>query len=340
MTAFAEFEAPTVYNWSIGVQHALPWNLIADVAYVGNAGRNQPVTRQINDLPYGTLLLPQNADPTNGGQPVATNYLRPYRGYGGIGVRDWTGYNDYHSIQVSVNRRFAQGFAFGAAYTGMKRKALGTFDPFLSEGDNKARNYTFNASRPHSLVINYNYEVPNASAKWDNLFSRIVLDGWQISGITIIQSQNRGGFTYAFTGAPTNDLSGNGYARRVSLMLRSQPAEQRADVRPPVPHRVRRARRRAERPVLHGYLDQRRVPSAGIREPRHHVLQELRFGQRSLQFRAELYNAFNTTQYQDVDRSAVFDYNTGQQTDTNFGRVTGVRPATNRIIQLGVRFRF
>ncbi len=44
VTAFAEFEAPTVYNWSIGVQHALPWNLIADVAYVGNAGRNQPVT--------------------------------------------------------------------------------------------------------------------------------------------------------------------------------------------------------------------------------------------------------------------------------------------------------
>ena len=51
VTAFAEFEAPTVYNWSIGVQHALPWNLIADVAYVGNAGRNQPVTNQINDLP-------------------------------------------------------------------------------------------------------------------------------------------------------------------------------------------------------------------------------------------------------------------------------------------------
>ena len=50
-------------------------------------------------------------------------------------------------------------------------------------------------------------------------------------------------------------------------------------------------------------------------------------GQRILQFRAELYNAFNTTQYQDVDTSAVFDYNTGAQTDTNFGRVTGVRPS-------------
>ena len=59
-----------------------------------------------------------------------------------------------------------------------------------------------------------------------------------------------------------------------------------------------------------------------------------------LQFRAELYNAFNLTQYQGVDTSAVFDYNTGQQTDTNFGRVTNVRPNSNRVIQLGVRFRF
>jgi hypothetical protein len=49
-----------------------------------------------------------------------------------------------------------------------------------------------------------------------------------------------------------------------------------------------------------------------------------------------------------VDRSATFDYATcpsaaacnSQQTDTNFGRVTGVRPNTNRVIQLGIRFRF
>ena len=68
-------------------------------------------------------------------------------------------------------------------------------------------------------------------------------------------------------------------------------------------------------------------------------------GTRTLQFRAELYNAFNTTQYQDVDTGAVFDYAAYQrgeikQDDTAFGRVTAVRPSTNRVIQLGVRFRF
>jgi hypothetical protein len=36
----------------------------------------------------------------------------------------------------------------------------------------------------------------------------------------------------------------------------------------------------------------------------------------------------------------VFNYATGEQTDTNFGRVTGVRPNSNRVVQLALRFTF
>ena len=36
----------------------------------------------------------------------------------------------------------------------------------------------------------------------------------------------------------------------------------------------------------------------------------------------------------------MFDYNTGVKTDTNFGSITGVRANSNRVIQLGLRFRF
>jgi len=340
VTGFAPFKPPTVYNWSIGVQQALPWNLVADVAYVGNAGRNQPVTRQINDLPYGTLLLAQNADPTNGGQPIATNYLRPYRGYGGIGVRDWNGYNDYHSIQASVNRRFSHGFAFGASYTGMKRKALGTYDPFLSEADNKARNYTFNASRPHSLVINYNYELPKLP--WNNLASKLVLDGWQISGITIMQSQNRAGFTYAFTGAPTNDLSGNGGQRRVTLVCDPNlPSSERTFDRQFRTECIRPGGGPND-PYYLGTSTNDEYNPPGYINHDITLFKNFAIGSRSLQFRAELYNAFNSVQYEGVDTSAVFDYANpnGPNTDTAFGRVTGVRANSNRVIQLGLRFRF
>ena len=340
VTAFAEFKPPTVYNWSIGVQQALPWNMIADVAYVGNAGRNQPVTRAINDLPYGTLLKPENADPTNGGQPIATNYLRPYRGYGAISVRDWIGYNDYHSIQVALNRRFSRGFAWGLSYTGMTRKALGTFDPFLSEAANTARNYIHNASRPHSLVINYNYELPKASARWNNLFSRIALDGWQISGISVLQSQNRAGFSYTFTGAPTNDLSGNGGQRRVTLVCDPNlPRKERTFDRQFKTECIRPGGG-ANDPFYLGSSTNDEFNPPGYINHDITLFKNFAIGTRSMQFRAELYNAFNKTQYQDVNTSAVFDYNTGVQTNTAFGRVTTVRPSTNRIIQLGLRFRF
>jgi hypothetical protein len=337
--AFDEFKAPTVYNWSIGVQHALPWSMIADVAYVGNAGRNQPVQSAINDFTYGTQLLPQNADPTNSGQPVASNYLRPYRGFGGINLRQWTGYNDYHSIQVSVNRRFSHGLAWGVAYTGMKRKSLGTFDPFLTAEANKARNYTFSNSRPHSLVINYNYEVPRFSESLNPILLGVI-DGWQISGITVVQSQNRGGFSYTFTGAPTNDLSGNGGQRRVTLVCDPNlPSSERTFDRQFRTECIKPGGG-ADDPFYLGKSTNDEYNPPGYINHDITLFKNFAIGTRTLQFRAEMYNAFNLTQYEGVDTSAQFDYATGNQTDTNFGRITGVRANTNRVVQLGVRFRF
>jgi len=62
---------------------------------------------------------------------------------------------------------------------------------------------------------------------------------------------------------------------------------------------------------------------------------------RRLQFRLELYNAFNTDQWAatGVDTSAHFHYITGEQTDTAFGSLTGATLSARRI-QLGIRFTF
>ena len=63
-------------------------------------------------------------------------------------------------------------------------------------------------------------------------------------------------------------------------------------------------------------------------------------GGRILQVRAEMYNAFNTTQYQGVNTVATFDFATGEQTNPAFGSISGVRANSNRVIQLGVRLTF
>ena len=61
---------------------------------------------------------------------------------------------------------------------------------------------------------------------------------------------------------------------------------------------------------------------------------------RNLQVRVEMYNVFNTTQYQGVNTIATFDFATGVQTNPAFGSISGVRANSNRVLQLGVRIMF
>jgi hypothetical protein len=41
-----------------------------------------------------------------------------------------------------------------------------------------------------------------------------------------------------------------------------------------------------------------------------------------------------------VNTTATFDFTTGVQTNPAFGSISGVRPNSNRVIQLGVRLTF
>ena len=65
MRRIQEFVPSVVYNWSAGVQRDVGWGLVADAAYVGNAARRQPITRELNGRPYGYRFQPSSLDPTN-----------------------------------------------------------------------------------------------------------------------------------------------------------------------------------------------------------------------------------------------------------------------------------
>ena len=339
------FTPPTVYNWSLGVQREIGFQLVADVAYVGNAGRDLRVNNgAINGRPYGYAYQPSSLDPTNvsGGQaqPLPDDLLRPYQGYGSIQQRTFDGYSAYNALQVALNRRrTADGLSFGVSYTYSVAKNLGAIDPFVS--DNRARNYTLNGSRPHNLVINYSYEIPNLSQKWDNVFVKALADNWQVSGITSLLSGTKQGFSYAYTGVPTGVLSGtgaiNGGDSRPDIVC--DPNISRGDrsfdvqfdtscIRPPSDTN-RLGNAVGDEYQGPGYMNWdfsffKVVPMGGTRR---------------LQFRIELYNAFDTDQWDQTDTSAIFNYVTGAQTDANFGKLTG-RTLSARRIQLGARFMF
>ena len=224
------------------MQRELPFRMTADVSYVGNSTTNVPRNIPINNLTPEQLTDPANLDPTqNNTQLKGQDYLRPYMGFAGINELQYFGEGvTYHSIQVGVTRRFSNGFGGSVAYTGSRSFGLRGWDWYRTDADNEARFRTANGSRPHNLVFGYNYEIPGLSQHMnDNVIAKGVFDGWQISGVSTLQGGTRGGFTYAFTGAPTGDLTQGLGGSRVVLDVRSEPAARRADVRTAVPHRVR-----------------------------------------------------------------------------------------------------
>lgn len=347
--AFTPWEASTVHNWSLGVQRELPFRLLADVAYVGNTERNVARNVAINSLQPEQLNTsnPANMDPTqNRTQRIPDDFRRPFLGFGTINERRY--FEDgvtYHSIQAGVTRRLSNGLAFSVAYTGARSYGLRGWDYFRTDADNRARFTTASGSRPHNLVISYNYLVPGASRfLGDNIIAKGVLDGWQISGLSVYQGGVRSGFTSSFTGAPTGDLTqGLGGSRVILVCDPNLPRGQRTFdrqfrtecIRPPGPltdpsDTFYQGSALGDEWVNLGYAN-------------HDITLFKNFAmanRRNLQIRVELYNAFNSTQYEAVDTGAQFNFATGAQTDTSFGRVTGVRPNSFRIIQLGARFTF
>jgi hypothetical protein len=336
MRRIQEFVPSVVYNWSAGVQRDVGWGLVADAAYVGNAARRQPITRELNGRPYGYRFLPSSLDRTNG-QPLLDDLLRPYPGYASISQREFTGYADYHSVQLSATRRRRQdGLMFGAAYTyEIVNKTLGAIDPFLE--DNRGRNYNSVGRRPHNLTIHYSWLVPGLDSSSPVL--RGIANGWQFSGVTSVLSGAQGAFTYSY---PPGTLSDNG-------SIGGGPNRPRIVCDPRLPRAQRTFQRQFRTECIAAPDDAYHFGTAqgdefygpgyvnwDISVFKHFPLG----GSRRLQLRAELYNAFNKSYWTAVNTNAEFDVTTGALLNAGvFGSLTGATTSARRI-QLAARFTF
>jgi hypothetical protein len=352
----------TVHSWSIGVQHELPWRLLADVAYVGNTVRNafavnagQSYTNQLND-PDPRLLAnptPNMIDRTTG-NVLPTNLIRPnFPGRGGITQRVFLDelYRNYNAIQLEVRRRLYSGLAWAVNYTGSVTKQYTGYDWYRTAAENESRNSHKNGSRPHNLKVTYNWMLPGASRfMGNNPIAKGVFDGWQLSGISTFLGGTYGNFGYNFSGAAPNATTltgGLGGSRVVIVCDPNLPRGERTFerqyrtecVRPPGPLTDPNDTLYQGTGVGAGQEDAR----MGLGYINHDMTLLKNFsigGGRYLQVRAEAYNVFNTTQYQGVNTTATFDFATGVQTNPAFGSISGVRANSNRVMQLGIRLTF
>lgn len=170
---------PTVQNYSLGIQHKIGTDIMLDVAYVGSGGWNLYRGLNLNQLPVGTL----QANPG-----INTNALRPYPGYADI-TQYATGANyNYNSLQVQMRKEFRGGGLINAAYTWSKSITdASNWNDVPMDSYNAKRERGLSAfDRRNILVLSYVYPLP--FWREQNNWYRKAFGGWQLSGITTIES--------------------------------------------------------------------------------------------------------------------------------------------------------
>jgi hypothetical protein len=145
---------------------------LLDLAYVGKNSINLRRSRNLNQLPVGTVQRNPSVNP---------DALRPYHGLGLIDWAEHTGRANYHSFQLSADRRFANGLGFGLSYTWSKN-IDNTATPWDAYNTQATRGLS-SLDRPHLLNLNFIYELPL-------LRSNRYLGGWQVSGVIFYRAGN------------------------------------------------------------------------------------------------------------------------------------------------------
>jgi hypothetical protein len=214
------FNDPRAYTqqWNIDVQREFFGGVAVDVAYAGSKGTHLPGPNQaLNQLPesflsQGATLLQQVANPFLGAvqlgalaQPTVSRaqLLRPYPQYTGYNIVAPMNRNSiYHSAQVKVEKRFAQGASILGSYTFAKLISdTDTLTAWLEPGGGlgvqnwyniRAERSVANYDVPHRAVISFIYDLPFGKSKkflanTGTGMDRIV-GGWGVNGVSTYQS--------------------------------------------------------------------------------------------------------------------------------------------------------
>jgi hypothetical protein len=335
---------PYTQQFSAGFQVQVPGNLVVDASYsgsrgtglaVGNVNINQLTTA---DMQRGGALQQSVPNPffgqfTSGilasANTTVGQLLRPYPHFNSITVRNPTvGNSTYHSAQVKVERRMANGLTFLASY--MISKLI---DDVATPQNNyylKGERSVSEIDRPQRLVISGLYELPFGPGKaFTGGSSRVVrkiIEAWQLNWISTFMS----GQPMAVTSNVNTTGSLGGGQRPDSTGI--SPELEGAN-RSRLDRYFDTAQFRAPAPFTFGNLS-RRLPD--VRGPGLHnwdvsVIKNVLLTERvRVQIRAEAFNAINLP---------AFDNPATSFGASTFGRISAVQNRANpaRQIMLGMK---
>jgi hypothetical protein len=307
-------------NYSLTIQQNLPWDFTAQIGYVGGQGHHLFARSFVNVI-----------NPATG--------QRPLPAFSRIDQKASIGNSNFHGLQVSLHRQMRSGLLIGAQYMwshSINDNSVGGGEAAAAQNvnDRRAERANSNQDIRHTLTTNFIWELPfgrgrrylkEGVAEW-------VFGGWSLNGIT--QARTGRQLTISVTRSSGDLPDGNNSNQRPDVVLGAplKPANQTATqwiniAAFAVPPRGRWGT--AGRSLLTG---------PGLVQFDLGLTKSFPFSEgRDIEFRWELYNAFNRAQLGDPALNI--------STPATFGRVTAplnrnFGTGTNRQMQFMLRLNF
>lgn len=313
---------PYTQQWNLNVQQGLPSSLILTLAYVGTKGAKLVTRPNINQ-------------PRPGAGAVAAR--RRYPEFNDILYWSSQASSIYHGMQVTADKRYAGGLSMLVSYTWAH--AIDDASELFGSPQNA---FDYDADRGnagfdlrHRLVTSFNYDLPfgagRAYLQGARGLTQALVGGWQMNGIV----QFYGGFPFTVTSA-VNTLNGSG----------GQRAHVVAGCNPTLSGDERTLQRWFDTSCFttppqytFGNAGRNILRGPGTKQFDLSLFKNFPLGAdqaRRLQFRAELFNAFNTPQFNNPNASVGAP---GAGTITSAGSIVTFQ-RTPRQVQLALKLYY
>jgi len=284
-------------RWDVGVQQAVGSRGVIDASYVGSWTTGQASAYNLNQPPPG---------------PGTVQARRPYPTYTTITWTDANGHTRYNALQAKYEQRLSKGFSLLTSYTLSKtsdntQDGVANQDPANRRADEGLASY----DRRHRLVISLSYGLP---------FQNGWLRDWQIATISTFVS-----------GPPITALLSVDNANIGDT--RNQRPNMNGDPNADAPHTPNQwfntSVFSAPAPFAFGNEPRSSITGPGFQSVNATLSRQLRFGSRSLELRAEVFNLLNHANF----LLPVNNFNS-----VSFGQVQAAQAA--REFQFGIKVHF
>jgi hypothetical protein len=179
-TGTPTFKVPSYIDYNLSVQREVLPSTVVEVGYVGTKGTHLLGDVDINQPTVAARLASSGDD---------VNAIRPFPGYGAITDRNPIFTSNYNSLQASLNRRFNRGLTVQLGYTWSRLLTTSPEDRSLATYNTYNLKQSYGPSTlntPQMFIASYVYDLP-LYRNQSGAVGRI-LGGWEISGITTIQT--------------------------------------------------------------------------------------------------------------------------------------------------------